>query len=236
MASIKTSGSIAVIRGSQGGTVYSQNANGAYTRNRSKASNPNTTKQRSQRNIFGGISRTWRTLNESSQDTWISQAPNYPYVNRLGESSIYTGFQLFQAINGRLLGIGEPFLEAIGAPETLPFIQSIEYNIGDVSASELNFHAIFSDLTSVVPAGTKLVVWATIFKSAGFYRPKKSDFRKATVLNATTDVDAENLFASVTAISGAPTVGKIQYVQFQLVSTVTGQFGASVWVKVVWAA
>jgi hypothetical protein len=235
MASIKTGSAISTIRGSIGGTVFSQNANGAYTRNRSKASNPNTSLQRAQRNSFGYCSRLWRGLTEDDQKTWISQAPNYPYVNRLGESSIYTGFQLFQKVNGRLIGIGETPINSIGSPVEVAPIVTFVVDTASV-AGGLNFTFDFGLGTGVVPANTTCVVWATAFKSAGFYRPKKSDFRKAYSIAASSDASNTDFKAPFATVSGTASLGRIQYAQAQLVSTATGQVGATVWCKIVWAA
>jgi len=234
MASIKTGAGVALIRGSIGGTVFSQNANGAYSRNRSKGSNPNTIKQQFQRNSFGAQSRAWKTLSEADQQTWVSQAPNYPYINRLGETGRYTGFQLYVKVNNALNGVGVTPLSSMVSPtEVLP-TATFELNSLDIASSNLFVQTTFAGGSATIPTNCKGILLSTGFLSSGVYRPKKSQFRKAMIFNSTANTTNTNAYGNVTAVTGSPTAGNVSFLSFYLINTVTGQTSNPVDLKLIW--
>lgn len=101
---------VADASGKVGGNVFSNNRGGSYVRSWKKPTNPNTPKQAAQRGIFGTVATQWRELTEGQRQTFLANADNYPYVNRLGETKVLTGAQLYQKLNSVLLNAGLPFL------------------------------------------------------------------------------------------------------------------------------
>lgn len=96
--------------GSIGGTVYSRNANGAYTRNRSVPVNRNTEAQKRQRSVFSQVAGFWRNLTAVQKQSFQDQAPNYPYVDTLGETKQYTAKQLHDYLNNNKVLINSAVL------------------------------------------------------------------------------------------------------------------------------
>jgi hypothetical protein len=223
MGTIKFGGGVVDIRGSIGGTVYSRNANGAYARNRTKPYNPNTASQQDARNTFGSIARTWKTLTEAQQKSFIDQTAAYPYVNRLGESSTLTGFQLFQKVNAQLSLLGQPIISFMIAPVPLPSTSFLQILTLVKSPAAFTFNAQFAGVAEV-PADTVLVVEATRPLSNGTYRPKRQDFKQLLVIEAGTNVAAESISSAYANVYGAiGDVGNFIYIRLFLVSLLTGQ-------------
>jgi hypothetical protein len=99
MASIKFSAIIADARGKIGGSVFVKNANGSYIRTYTAPLNKNTPGQQLQRANMTVYSQKWRALTDDQRNSWGFYAPQVPYTNRVGDKSIYTGFQLFMKTN-----------------------------------------------------------------------------------------------------------------------------------------
>lgn len=222
MASIKFGGGVADMRGSQGGTVYSRNASGAYTRNRTMPINPNSQLQQATRNAFGNIATAWRGLTEAEQATWIEQAPAYPYLNRLGESSVYTGFQLYQKVNSQLQLCGQAGVDTIIAPVEMPITTSFEFDTFSTTELILNAENSFTN-TNEVPSDLIFVYEATMPLSTGVYRPKRQDFKQVQVIPPTDVTALDNVAGYTNAFGYYPVVGQKIFVRGFFVSLLTGQ-------------
>jgi len=105
MASVKFSALVTDVKGSIGGNVFQSNMNGSFVRKKSKPVNKNTSGQRYWRLSMAVYSQKWGNLSESFRQMWIDDAPLHPYVNRLGITSRYSGFQWFMKINMTLESI-----------------------------------------------------------------------------------------------------------------------------------
>jgi len=99
MALIKST-ILSAIRGSINGTTFSQNKAGAYARNRSLVTNPNTAAQVNARTSFSGESAAWRELSAIAQDSWRLYAAGTPVTNRLGDTIYLSGMNMFMKTNG----------------------------------------------------------------------------------------------------------------------------------------
>lgn len=110
MALIKLTAIVDNISGKLNGTVFAKNKGGNYMRSKSKPSNPKTAAQMAVRAQFGAISSAWKALTESARSAWRESASNFPYINRLGDSKILSGFALHQKLNTNLDLIGESML------------------------------------------------------------------------------------------------------------------------------
>lgn len=82
--------------GSTGGTTWSRNRFGAYTRSRSVPVNPNTARQVLARNAVNSITIAWQnTLTQVQRDAWNVYAANVSWLNALGQSVNLTGLNHF---------------------------------------------------------------------------------------------------------------------------------------------
>lgn len=87
---------ISEIRGSQGGTVFSRNRHGQYTRQRSAPVNPNSPSQVLARDRFNTLATYWRdTLTQPQRDGWDTYAANTNWLNGVGQVTFLTGLNHF---------------------------------------------------------------------------------------------------------------------------------------------
>jgi len=103
--------------GSIGGTTYSHNRGGMYTRARAIPTNPNTILQQARRNTLGQLSSRWgQTLTPAQRDGWEVYAQNTPQTDKLGQQLILTGQQMYVRNNAVLQAGGMTIVD--DAPTT----------------------------------------------------------------------------------------------------------------------
>lgn len=84
------------IRGSEGGTTFSRNRFGQYTRQRSVPVNPNTGRQVAARQRFAVPAVFWSIiLSAANRAAWRLYGDNVPWLNALGNVVSLPGFQHF---------------------------------------------------------------------------------------------------------------------------------------------
>lgn len=128
-------------------------------RSKSKPSNPKTAAQMAVRAQFGAISSAWKNLTESARSAWRESASSFPYINRLGDTKILSGFALHQKLNTNLDLIGEDALTFPPEPKTPVNFTSIEVE-AYYEAPDSNVMEITAPLAAV-DANSKTLVFAT---------------------------------------------------------------------------
>lgn len=83
------------LSGSVGGVVASHNAGGAYLRNRSVPTNPNSLRQQLVRSSVTTAAGLWQGLTLAQRSAWTAYAVGTPVTNRLGESITLSGWNMF---------------------------------------------------------------------------------------------------------------------------------------------
>lgn len=139
--------------GSQGGTVFSHNRYGAYTRSRVIPVNPNTAAQQAAHADFAAQSTAWGDRTESEQRAWFTWAANNPITDSLGQQQILAGNAAFIQINTRLARADAATLTAppvASAPDALLTLTLT----GDIGAG--NFGIVFTP----TPLDASLHIWA----------------------------------------------------------------------------
>ena len=123
---------LTAMSGSVGGLTFSHNAGGAYVRQRSNPTQPNTPPQALLKAYFGALSTAWRTsLTNVQRDDWDLYAAATPLIDKLGQEFFPSGLNMFIRGNVGLLQNGNPILIAAptvpGLPTfTAPTINNIE--------------------------------------------------------------------------------------------------------------
>ena len=229
MAKIKTSALVADIKGTVGGNVFASNKGGNYVRRYKKPTNANTAAQQNVRSLFGANSGEWRQLTENQRNSWTTGAPNFPYVDSLGETRIYSGQQLFNSLNNNLKQAGLNTLLVCPTPQSFTNI-----SILTVSAS-VNNTALIIPLNFVdsgeVPTGFNLIIEATTILSAGISKPSKSLFKKIIILSDGEDTVTNNYISSYNSLFGSLVAGDVFFVSFKLVSYISGEASVPVTAK-----
>jgi hypothetical protein len=217
MASIRFGNGVADARGSINGTTFSRNANGGYARNRTTPVNPRTSSQIAQRSLLTGLSSAWRNLDASIRQTWIDGTRNFPYANRLGEVSTYTGPQLYNKLNLALLSSGQASIDRCPTPESFPDLGTFAFN-AIVDGTDFELSAAFQ---RNVPVGFSVQVFASVGVSAGRNATSTPKKLVATVQGANDPgIDGG---AGYVSVYGVPVVGANLVVEFRLTNNSTGQ-------------
>lgn len=217
MASIRFGNGVADVRGSINGTTFSRNANGGYARNRTTPTNPRTGKQVAQRNLLTGLTSAWRELNDAARKTWIDGAPNFPYKNRLGETSTYTGAQLYTKLNMALLSAGLSRITTCPTPEVLPTLGA------GVLQIQLDGSTLVATVTfdSTISSSYTAQVFASVGVSAG--RTASSTPKRLVQTITGSGSAVVNFKAGYEATYGLPSLGANIVVEVKVTNNTTGQ-------------
>jgi hypothetical protein len=216
--------------GSIGGIVYSRNANGAYTRARATPIHPNTPRQSAQKAVFGAISRLWRTLDSIQKNSYVVYAPQFPYVDSIGQVKKYTSFQLFSKVNNLMLKYGSPIIGLMVAPVQLDGCFGINFT-SFVASTSLLLNIEFTN-GGIVPNDTFCIIDATRVYPSDGYSPKNPDFKFINRNFQGDNPSIVNLFNFYVAIFGELNVGDTLFFRTRLVSTITGQVSVPLYVPI----
>lgn len=214
------------IRGSIAGTTFSRNGNSAYARSRAIPVNPRSPGQTISRANLAYISALWRTLTQAQQDAWKSLAQTVPYTNSVGESSFYSGFQLFVKLNQVLLASG--VTEILNAPAGAPAFPAILFNNPSAEQDGVD-PSIFSLSNAYVITGSgvgfQMQTEATVIQSAGRNFVNKSDYRRVTSQSPVVTSNPNDLTTNYEAVFGAPTssvIGSAIFLRMRVVDLASG--------------
>lgn len=119
MASIKLGPAISDIRGSIGGTVFSRNGGGAYAKQRTKGTNPNTSGQQVMRSIMAAMFTMWSALSAAVRTNWATYATNVTMVNRLGDAINISGYNMYARTRAIMIRLGKTMVAAAPTIMTL---------------------------------------------------------------------------------------------------------------------
>jgi len=127
MALIKFGGGITHMSGSIAGNTFARNRFGSYVRSRTKPVNPNTVLQNQTRSRIGFLTQYWRaTLTAPERTAWETYAASIAWLNKLGEATYLTGFNMFVGCNSNRLWAEKPLVAAgptvLALPENDPTI------------------------------------------------------------------------------------------------------------------
>lgn len=234
MAKFKTSALVSDIKGTVGGNVFASNKGGNYIRRYKKPVNTNTIAQQNVRNTFGTSSGNWRLLTEEQRQTWITGCVNFPYVDNLGQTKVYSGQQLFNSLNNNLAQIGAAPLLVCPLPVSFPDIAP--ETVTCTAATQNLLIKMTIGGSADVPAGFALIIEGTTSISAGVNSPKKGLFKKIAVEASATVTTTENLGGSYTALFGAIVEAEAFFVAYKLISTDSGEVAIAQNIKVIPAA
>ena len=215
MAKVKLNGA-SVISGTIGGQVYSRNRGGAYIRTWVKPVNPNTTAQSATRSLFGNLSNNWRALTEAQRTTWNTGSANFPRVDRIGETIVLSGQQLFMSFNRNQQSAANLQVDTCPAPITVPTPV-----FGTVTLDATQFLVGFTP--TPVNAGETLIVSCSHPVSSGVTFASKSWMKQVQTV-AAASISPDDIFDSYNTIFGLGSiqVGAKIFVNMHIVDRTTG--------------
>ena len=217
MALVKFGGGVAGISGKIGGTVYARNKAGAIARNWAKPTNTPSTSQSANRSRFAGGPVGWDTLSRTIQDEWNALAQTTTRLNRLGESYIPTGRQLYLQAFNNLSVVGSPMPNTTPTTDVKPDAVVKPTTVLEADPGNPGIDAF--TLTGVVVANTNIVIDTT--KSFGNKKTNfANDYRTVFVGPTAASYDITSAWSSV--FGTAMEIGDEVAIRIAVISDVTG--------------
>jgi len=122
MALAKYGGVISELRGKEAGVIFSRNAYGSYMKQKVSPVNPQSEFQQAERAKLGGIAQLWAGLTDSQREAWSQLGQQVTRVNRFGDQTNYTGFNLFVRLNRNLALVGATTISDAPAVPSVPVL------------------------------------------------------------------------------------------------------------------
>lgn len=220
MTKVKYSALVSEMRNKLNGSVMSKNRYGNYIRNKVTPVNPQTSYQLEQRANLASLSAGWRELTQEQRDSWSNSAKDRPRTDIFGDSKVLTGQALYVSANLNLLAAGTATISSPGALGDVPLVAITDFSIslsgGTVDAAEITISP------ATIPAGYKLIVYATPGVSAGISFVKNR-YRYLGVFTAT--VGVVTITSAYVERFGVPSENNKVFVRVALVANATGQLG-----------
>lgn len=235
MATIRYGGGIVDARGSAGGTTFSRNASGGYSRARVAGTNPATNPQGLIRSLFGAAAAAWRSLTEAQRMAWIAAATTGQglYIDRLGNAAHYSGQQLYmklrQVQESYVYGGGGNGTGSGGDPPPVSAPPDVQTGNVILTTTALDVLSALTVTIDKAPATNSLLVYASPPVSAGIMRPSSTSYKLLIALDDVVEESSVSLAAAYTAVYGAGlAVGEKIWLRFAPVSTDSWEVGPSV--------
>lgn len=220
MTKVKYSALVSEMRNKLNGSVMSKNRYGNYIRNKVTPVNPQTSYQLEQRSNLASLSAGWRSLTQQQRESWSNAARDQPRTDIFGDSKILTGQALYVSANLNLLASGSAAIESPAPVIDVPLfgISLLQVQVTGSIPDEF----IFTIAPTTVPAGFKLIVYATPALSAGIEFAKNRFRYLGTFVPSGGQID---FTAAWQGRFGDANEGTKVFVRVALVSTTSGQLG-----------
>ena len=106
MALIKLGSLVTRISGKIGGQTLGTSASGSYIKNSGTPRKAITLRQQTAMQRMATTAQSWRNLTETQRQLFRSASPQYPYLNRVGETKYYSGYAIYTMLRNNLLQLG----------------------------------------------------------------------------------------------------------------------------------
>lgn len=220
MSKIKFSALVSGMSGKLNGSVFARNRSGAYVRNKTTPTNPQTIYQVEVRSRLATYSSKWRDLTQSQRNAWNSQVSEWAKTDIFGDIVNPTGKNLFTLVNMNLENAGGT---PVSVPPSKVGVESPTAVTITATAGTPSLSITFGP--SPVPTDLVAVVDMTAQLGAGIGYFKNQFRQIATIPTAgTSPYDA---LAAYTARFGALIEGKKIAVRIKFINSVTGEVSQS---------
>lgn len=219
MAKFLPGPTVAEVRGSIGGTVYSRNRYGAYMRWRAKPTVSVTPEALTAKARMTAATQSWQTQSTANRLAWNQWANANPIVGSMGESQILTGHVAFVGVNVRRLIQAMPILSTPPlSPAPAPLTNLTVAPNATLSTCDVTFTA------TPLAADERLWILATQQPSAG--KVWVENLLKGGIVSAIAEVSPFDAFAVITARIGALVIGDFLHLKVFVMDRSTGLLSA----------
>lgn len=206
---------IGAASGSIGGTVFSRNRYGVYTRTRAIPVNPQTIHQQNARSRLSTYSALWQTLTSAQQLAWKTWAGENPVTDSLGQQQVLTGQVAYVGINTRLHQAGDTAL-------SLPPIDPAPAGLLSLTGTWDIGAGAFALTFTTAPLGADERLWcqAAVVDSAGI--SYVANLLKAVKIEAKATATGVDLQSDIEGRFGSLQVGQSVHVWASVFDSTTG--------------
>lgn len=210
---------IAAASGSIGGTVFSRNRYGAYTRNRSIPVSPDTQYQQAAKQYLAQASQNWRALTDAQRLQWATWAASNPVTDNLGQSQILQGNSAYVMLATRMLQAGQSLPTAPPA-DAAPAAFTAFSSTWDIGAgtTSLTFAA------TPLGASERLWMYAAVTNSPA--RTYIKNLRKLVTISNTAQATGFDWQANVETRFGTLVAGQVVVLEGAVLDQTTGLISA----------
>jgi len=206
---------ISAASGSQGGTVFSRNRYGAYTRSRAIPVNPQTLPQQAARNRLAAFSTAWRGLTDAERLQWATWASQNPVVNALGAPQILAPNAAYIQLNTRI--------EQAGAtPITAPPIGAAPDALDTLSISPDIGMGAFDVAWTPTPLAASQHLWTRAYVSNSVGVNYVTNLLRVVDISAAAATSPLDLQTAIEAVFGTLIVGQVIHLFGHVFDSATG--------------
>ena len=214
MALIKLGGIVTQISGKMGGTSFGTSASGSYAKNSGRPRKSITLLQQSKMSLMGTTAQAWRALTVEQRDAYNAASPEYPYLNRVGDTKYYSGYAIFGQLRNNGASVGLSSL-----PIALPKVTFVPPSSFAITGTSTTLTAQIGSPT----VGVMYRVFMTRVSSKGISSPYKNHFfieSDVAVSTATMNIDLADKL--VEKFGTLPPSGLV-YAYIDAIDVATGQ-------------
>jgi len=206
---------------SAGSTTASHNRFGAYLRNRTIPTNPQSDPQTLVRDNLGALASAYRALDEAQRSGWRDLGLEIVRLDSLGQSYTLTGIQAYIMANRNRFSTGLAAIDDAPAVPTIPTFIPGALTLDTTPTISLAY------TPTPIGAAFSLLVFATPAVSAGknFMPSTRYKFIFASALDAATPL---NLLTSYQALFADPLEGEKVFFKVKVLHEASGITGPEV--------
>src|SRR5512138_171753 len=128
MAIIQMGAIVAKISGKIGGQTAALGRNGQYIKNTGSYKKTSSNYRRDILSSKRSLEGSWGALNAGDRLSWDTASTSFPYINRVGDTKYYSGYQLYCKFNGNLLLVNETIEAVAPLPYGIMNPSNIDFN------------------------------------------------------------------------------------------------------------
>lgn len=225
MAKIRTIAPVGQIRGSIGGSTYSQNRYGVYIRTRSIPTVVHTEYTENIRNAFTAATKAWRNLDAEQKSAWALYAENNKVYDNFGEQQVLTGHGMFVKTNTLLKALVNKINllpPGKAAPSAVPAytLEVTNDTVGKTSSFAITFDNPWGDLYP------DHALYVSIAVVDSFGRRIQTNMWKYLSLEALQGIDSRVLLNSSLIARGLQHIeGSVLWVRLRIYNYKEGTWG-----------
>lgn len=219
MAKFTPGPTVAEVRGSIGGTVYSRNRYGAYMRFRAKPTVSTTAHALAAKARMTQMTQAWQNLTAAQRLSWNQWANATPIVGALGESQQLTGHAAFVGVNCRLDCLA-------AAPITAPPITPAPAPLGSLGMTPDKTAGTCFLAYTPTPIGAAERLWITATQQPSAGKTWVENLLKGLIYSGLAEVSPFDAITGIEGRIGALVIGQTLHIKCFVIDNATGLLSA----------